>query len=290
MSTGEEKHVMYIEINGNQDLDNFFDFLRKEFNKEHKEENLFKSADLGNLVKVEIEESGKDVKTTNVKQFICDTCGKQYKSKRNLYLHSRRHGERSFLCDYCDYAAIYKSTLTDHIRRKHTDTTPSKTCEVCGKSYKNQSSLNEHTEREHSDTPFPCDLCDQVLKSRRQLKEHKQLHGQEVTCDVCQKSFPTRHRMICHRYRNHIIQNRTGNDSKFKFVNSEDETRKRMENIGGGTWRCLLCDYKSRSTNVYRHIESRHGDGQEYECQVCQKVFKNMNAYHNHIYKAHRNK
>ena len=283
---------MYIEIDGNQQLEKFFDFLRKEFNndeKEEKKEFRFKSEDQDQSIKVETEKRGKG------KSNICDTCGKQFKTKKILTQHLKCHGEKSFLCQHCDYTATLQKYLNHHIERMHPITPkpevlPMYTCEHCGNSYKAQQTLNYHIESAHLDTFFNCDLCEKVFKTRRKLAEHKKCHGQTVACDLCHKSFPTYRNMTRHRYSMHVKEKKNNRIHIDKFVNSDNETRKRMENING-QWSCLLCDYQSdKSTNVYRHIESRHGDGQEYECQVCRKVFKGMNAYHNHIYKAHRNK
>ena len=75
------------------------------------------------------------------------------------------------------------------------------------------------------------------------------------------------------------------------FVDSQNEARRKMRHLGGSDWACTECDYRSnRSTNVYKHVESRHVTGQDYICQYCGKVLRNLNSYDNHIYKEHRDR
>ena len=75
------------------------------------------------------------------------------------------------------------------------------------------------------------------------------------------------------------------------FVDSQNEARRKMRHLGGSDWACTECDYRSnRSTNVYKQMESRHVTGQDYICQYCGKVLRNLNSYDNHIYKEHRDR
>ena len=302
-------HVMYIEVEGHQQLGDFFQFLRKEFNcdKDLKEEFLSNSSEefKEDVVKDEVEEDDLDKKDEKIEgansdhdqsqSNICDICGKQFKQAKSLKTHLASHAIRKHSCEQCDYKAKWKKNLYEHIRSMHKDSraphAPSLTCEMCGAQFRHHTSLNYHREKVHLDVTFPCDLCDQVFKTRRSLGDHKQNHGQVYRCELCNKDFPLMRRLVNHNRKVHGPNAVKKKGRSYKFVNSNNETRSRMEHLGGQFWRCVVCDYKSnKSTNVYKHIESKHGAGQEYECKLCHKVFKGMNVYHNHIYKAHRSK
>ena len=43
------------------------------------------------------------------------------------------------------------------------------TCENCGKSFQTNESLKDH-ETTHKEVPSPCDICNKVYKSNKQLK------------------------------------------------------------------------------------------------------------------------
>ena len=52
-----------------------------------------------------------------------------------------------------------------------------------------------------------------------------------------------------------------------------------MLHLRGSHWACTDFDFKSnRSTNVYKYIESKDGLGQDYVCQYCGKVLRNLNT------------
>ena len=58
----------------------------------------------------------------------------------------------------------------------------------------------------------------------------------------------------------------------------------------GQAWRCTDCDYSSlKSSNLYRHIESKHVQTQFYTCQICNRSFKGSNSFNVHMYNSHKN-
>ena len=68
------------------------------------------------------------------------------------------------------------------------------------------------------------------------------------------------------------------------------EIRSKMIKFGN-VWRCTDCDYSSpKTTNLYRHIESKHVPTPIYSCQYCGKVFKGINYYSSHMSTSHRMK
>ena len=60
-----------------------------------------------------------------------------------------------------------------------------------------------------------------------------------------------------------------------------------MEKVQGG-WRCLDCLYTSQSSNVKKHVESKHIVPQDYPCKYCDKILKGKSAYNNHLYIDHK--
>ena len=72
-------------------------------------------------------------------------------------------------------------------------------------------------------------------------------------------------------------------------VDGDAVSSKMIQN--GGMWQCTDCDYNSKyKANVYKHVEVRHVEAQQYECSVCGKVLRGINSYNVHIYQKHRNK
>ena len=67
------------------------------------------------------------------------------------------------------------------------------------------------------------------------------------------------------------------------------EIRSKMVKVGGGQWQCIDCSYISKISNVYKHVEAKHvPEKNNYECPLCHRVLRGLNAFNNHIYKSHK--
>lgn len=62
-------------------------------------------------------------------QLQCNECGKWLKNKLCLRKHSQIHSQIRHTCSLCDYSALNKQCLTNHIRVQHSDLRPF-TCTV----------------------------------------------------------------------------------------------------------------------------------------------------------------
>ena len=78
------------------------------------------------------------------------------------------------------------------------------------------------------------------------------------------------------------------NTSFHNFLDIEAEIRSKMENLGASKWRCKECNFVSKSTNVYYHIEGKHVDGAGHFCTICSKFCKTTNALNLHMSKYHK--
>ncbi|RZF39464.1 hypothetical protein LSTR_LSTR000985 [Laodelphax striatellus] len=62
-----------------------------------------------------------DSQLMNGRDYICETCGKSYKTKGSLQQHLKYgcSNGHQFKCPYCPYTTNYKFNLKPHIGRKH---------------------------------------------------------------------------------------------------------------------------------------------------------------------------
>ncbi|CAH1399498.1 unnamed protein product [Nezara viridula] len=56
----------------------------------------------------------------DIKKFVCTTCSRSYKLKRDLQRHLKQCGKLPLLkCQYCEKSFFRKDHLTNHIGLKH---------------------------------------------------------------------------------------------------------------------------------------------------------------------------
>ena len=64
-----------------------------------------------------------------------------------------------------------------------------------------------------------------------------------------------------------------------------------MSSVGQGMWMCHVCDYVSRSTNTFNHIEFYHmPQTMTYNCTACDKTFKTRNSFNVHKSTYHKSR
>uniref|UniRef100_A0A6P7FWT8 Telomere zinc finger-associated protein-like n=1 Tax=Diabrotica virgifera virgifera TaxID=50390 RepID=A0A6P7FWT8_DIAVI len=158
--------------------------------------------------------SGEDI--NQILGFECRVCGNKYKVARSLWRHEKYECQKApaFSCNYCDYKAKHKSSITKHISTVHTESHPhlfgfvnhllatlislivyflfiiyfSKhvqhvlflaqfICNICGKKYRHERSLNSHKKYECQKEPqFKCSVCPYKAKVKQNLKSHMIQH------------------------------------------------------------------------------------------------------------------
>ena len=116
-------------------------------------------------------------------QFICEQCSQVFLSENSLHNHiSNRHikGPEKMHCEQCNQDFKAPRYLIQHYKFIHKDLPPAYQgkvqfmCEVCSDFFMNKSSLDQHVKRKHSNEPIKvlhkpkpapkqCPHCDKVL-------------------------------------------------------------------------------------------------------------------------------
>ncbi|KAF2902112.1 hypothetical protein ILUMI_04075 [Ignelater luminosus] len=127
---------------------------------------------------------------TDIKDHICETCGKRFSSQTAMRVHMRSHSdERLYPCKLCNYAGRTASAIYVHMSTHANDLC---VCEVCSKTFKSNRNLNDHLRRVHSKIKkHHCTYCDKKFVDKYMLRVHIRCHTgvRPYQCTVCEKAF-----------------------------------------------------------------------------------------------------
>ena len=85
--------------------------------------------------------------------YLCTTCGKSFKGKRNLTQHQKSHSEQTpYKCSTCGKEFKRKNCLTVH-QRLHTGERPY-VCSLCGKGFSQSQGRTSHMKTHSKETSF----------------------------------------------------------------------------------------------------------------------------------------
>ena len=129
---------------------------------------------------------------TKARKFSCDKCGKCFRLKNSLTMHTKSHTEKKFECDKCDRKFIYAQSYLTHMRVHK------------------------------GDTQFACDNCDLKFKAKPQLVAHQRIHAniRSFDCTKCTLKFAKEESLLAHMRSHPMVQHAYGCvkcDRKFKY-------------------------------------------------------------------------
>ncbi|KAJ5066685.1 zinc finger protein [Anaeramoeba ignava] len=121
-------------------------------------------------------------------KYQCDFpgCQARFVKKNQLIRHKAIHtGKKPYQCTYegCGMCFDYPSQLKRHIRSVHTKE-KTHICGECGLSFLKFNELQRHIKEFHA-LQYECDVCGKKFNSKRNLKNHSQVHELNRKVYVC---------------------------------------------------------------------------------------------------------
>ncbi|XP_048003208.1 zinc finger protein 30-like isoform X1 [Leguminivora glycinivorella] len=212
----------------------------------------------------------------NKDEIVCQVCNKTYQSIFVLRRHMNVHFE-NFICDQCGKAFKTKNLINIH-RLTHESGVYS--CKECDKTFPLPTSLNYHTRKVHlrKVAVYRCKICKEGFSNlRHRLLHMSQVHGHkmpEYPCPHCDKvydMFNTRNR---HIKRKHLKDNRfacTLCDMKF-FTNGALQTHL-VTHTGEKKFQCDICKKAYGRLKTLREHMRIHNNDRRFACAVCGLTF-----------------
>jgi uncharacterized Zn-finger protein len=177
---------------------------------------------------------------------------------------SSAHRQKNYQCDQCGFQTKSKSSLLSHALI-HTDHRPI-ACEHpgCMGRFKNLQHLKDHA-RSHNATNYECNLCNKLFKSYLHIKNHMAVHSESMKrfkCDLCPRIFLSNFLLKVHRRASHTGQkmynckqcpNSYTRHSALSFHKKSAHLKIRYQ--------CKHCDKQfAKDKSLFEHLFTHRGD------------------------------
>ncbi|XP_057651546.1 zinc finger protein 431-like [Diorhabda carinulata] len=259
------------------------------------------------------------IHSTNMKQYMCEVCGKQFAYKTSLRFHKHSKVTEESLCDLCGKSFISQFSLKLHKQRvhvemegfscefcdklfeknqhriiherQHTGEKPYE-CNICGKNFTKRSLLETHLKGHDSNIKFQCSTCHQIFLTSELLTQHEKVHKasrkkrtkkvEKSKCDMC----------------NHLVIDLDGHKQAHNagftyvcgycnegFTKRYDLTTHKIS-VHFTKRRIFKCDICDKSVTTSQMLESHrriHTGEKPFQCEICKKSFTQGSHLHTHM-------
>nr|CAD7606246.1 unnamed protein product [Timema genevievae] len=206
-----------------------------------------------------------NIHTGQTQKYLCHTCGLLC-SKTRYYTHIRMHSNvKDYICDKCGKSFTRYNKLNSHLISHSSDINYN--CAVCNKGTKTRTLLMHHIKTKHPQTmglpetlgwpqKFPCSICNKKLSSKNTLTMHMQMHRGEKNhqCKICSKRLSTKTGLNMHMQMHKGEKNHQCTICGKKFLHKLYLMKHSISHTRERNYKCDLCD----KTYMYPNDLAKH--------------------------------
>nr|CAD7406550.1 unnamed protein product [Timema cristinae] len=206
-----------------------------------------------------------NIHTGQTQKYLCHTCG-LFCSKTRYYTHIRMHSNvKNYICDKCGKSFTRYNELNSHLISHSSDINYN--CAVCNKGTKTRTMLMHHIKTKHPQTmglpetlgwpqKFPCSICNKKLSCKNTLTMHMQMHRGEKNyqCTICSKRLSTKTGLNMHIKIHKGEKNYQCTICSKKFLHKPYLMKHSISHTRERNYKCDLCD----KTYMYPNDLAKH--------------------------------
>lgn len=166
--------------------------------------------------------------------FSCTNCSKKFAIERHLRDHMRSHVNH-YKCPQCDMTCASPSTLTNHIRYRHTKEKPF-ACEFCAYRGKTPADIKSHLRIHYNEVEMKCPEqdCEFTCRAKMTMKQHhSSVHTGSLpmyACHLCEVRFDRGAYLTKHLTKTHSFSWPSGH-SRFRYTKDQSTGLFRLQTI-----------------------------------------------------------
>ncbi|KAK7866287.1 hypothetical protein R5R35_007118 [Gryllus longicercus] len=192
------------------------------------------------------------------KAYVCAECGFRYSDIAGLKEHFKDHRNSGNKCSLCNKSFLSKLRLKRHLKAHENTIGGKMTCPTCYIEFPDYFHLFQHMQDKHQKEKvvYKCEFCNEKFTSRKAFKAHEETHPEryEFKCDQCNQTFMKEKQLKDHKDAVH-------RDPHCRYCGKE------------------IMKLKTLRTHELRHLR----DKDNFECDVCKRVFKTKTGLRHHV-------
>lgn len=217
--------------------------------------------------------------------FECDQCHKVLGTSRSFKCHMQLHSElANFLCQSCGENFKTKMAYIGHMASHDPERFK---CDVCGKSYRQAASLRNHKLNHSQEKPFACTICGHSTTQKSGLKKHMLTHSESkaFVCDLCGDHFRFSSNLQMHKRRKHtMVKDHVCSHCSKAFVSRDELLNHQMCHTDERPFECELCRKTfNRKSSLQFHRRRKHSMLPMHACNVCGRGFSQKVSLQMHL-------